>query len=168
LLTISRGGVVTGRRVLLTIALVGATAAPLSALSAQSLASRVGELIRFGSCDQALCLSTGPGAHGSHYIDAAASASAELLDFLTSSITASVDRLPISATSGGTTFRFVGGAPVRSTTSAGPIFAERAPTLGRGRFLVGVNTSGISYSKLRGVSTNELAVNLAHQDVGSP
>ncbi|MHB1225047.1 MAG: hypothetical protein ACYC2G_13555 [Gemmatimonadaceae bacterium] len=114
----------TARRVLLALALgalAGASAAPLGA---QSLASRVGELIRFGDCDQALCLSTGPGPHGTHYIDAAASASAELLDFLTSSITASVDRLPISATSGGTTFRFVGGAPVRSTTSAGPIFAE--------------------------------------------
>lgn len=155
----------TVRRVFLAFALAGASAAPLGA---QSLASRVGELIRFGDCAQALCLTTGPGLHGTHYINAAASASAELLDFLTGSITASVDRLPISATSGGTTFRFVGGAPVRSTTSAGPIFAERAPTLGRGRFLVGVNTTGISYDKLRGVSTRELAVNLSHQDVGAP
>lgn len=158
----------TARRVLLTLSLgavVGASAAPLGA---QSMASRVGELIRFGNCDRALCLSTGPGPHGAHYINAAASASAELLDFLTSSITASVDRLPISATSGGTTFRFVGGAPVRSTTSAGPIFAERAPTLGRGRILIGVNTTGISYDKLRGIPTEEISVNLAHQDVGTP
>lgn len=155
----------TARRVLLALALGGSTAAPLGA---QSLASKVGELIRFGNCNQALCLSTGPGPHETHYIGAAASASAELLEFLTNSITASVDRLPISATSGGTTFRFVGGAPVRSTTSAGPIFAERAPTLGRGRMLVGVNTTGISYDKLRGVSTKALSVNLAHQDVGTP
>src|SRR5438128_350599 len=103
-------------------------------LTAQGLAGSVADLIRFGSCAEALCVTTGAGAHGSHYLLSAQTAGDELLSFITGAMTASVGRLPISSTGGGTTFSFVGGAPVRSTTSAGPIFAERASTLGKGRF----------------------------------
>jgi hypothetical protein len=134
---------------------------------AQSLAGKVAELIRFGNCAQALCLVTGPGEHQTHYIGAAQTASADLVSFLTNSISASVGRLPISATSSGTTFSFVDGAPVQNTTSAGPIFAERGTTLGKGRWLVGANTTRLSFSQLRGVDTKELDINLAHQDVGT-
>ena len=133
---------------------------------AQSLSSKVSELIRFGNCAQALCLGTGPGAHESHFVGAAQTASADLVSFLTSSITTSVGRLPISATSSGTTFSFVDGAPVQNTTSAGPIFAERGTTMGKGRLLVGANTTRLSFTQLRGVDTKDIEINLAHQDVG--
>jgi len=44
-----------------------------------------------------------------------------------------IGNVPIATTSGGVTFRFEGGIPVKSSLSLGPIFAERAQTLGRGR-----------------------------------
>jgi hypothetical protein len=136
--------------------------------ASQGLAGTVADLIRFGNCEESLCLTTGSGAHGSHYLLSAQTAGDELLSFLTGAMTASVGRLPVSSTGGGTTFSFVGGAPVRSTTSAGPIFAERASTLGKGRFLLGANTTHMSFTKLRGESTDSIAFNLAHQDVGEP
>jgi hypothetical protein len=135
---------------------------------AQTLSSKVAELIRFGNCSQALCLVTGPGIHETHFIDAAQTASGDLVSFLTNSITTSVGRLPISATSSGTTFTFVDGAPVRNVTSAGPIFAERGTTMGKGRLLVGANTTRLSFSQLRGVDTKDIDINLAHQDVDAP
>jgi hypothetical protein len=141
--------------------------APAS-VQAQSLSGKVAELIRFGTCAQALCLVTGPGAHESHFIGAAQTASADLVSFLTNSITTSVGRLPISATSSGTTFTFVDGAPVRNVTSAGPIFAERGTTLGKGRLLVGANTTRLAFSTLRGVDTKDIDINLSHQDVDGP
>lgn len=134
---------------------------------AQSLSEQFGGLFRFGTCDQPLCLSVNEAVHGSHYLGAAVAANGQLLSFLTDAITVSLNRVPISATSGGSTFSFVGGAPVRTTVSAGPIFAERAQTLGRGRFLLGANTTGISFSEIRGVSLDELALNFSHVDVGA-
>lgn len=135
---------------------------------AQTLSGKVAELIRFGNCSQALCLVTGPGQHQTHYLGAAQTASADLVSFLTNSITASVGRLPISATSSGTTFSFVDGAPVQNTTSAGPIFAERGTTLGKGRLLVGANTTRLSFSQLRGIDTKDIDITLSHEDVGAP
>ena len=137
---------------------------PLTA-AAQGLSSKIGELISFGSCGQALCLVTGPGAHGAHYLQSAQTAGDQLVSFLTGSITASVGRLPISATSSGNTVSMVNGALVVGTSSAGPIFAERATTMGKGRSLFGVNTTGISYSKLRGQSLDSLNFQLSHEDV---
>ena len=141
-------------------------ALPLAAAGAQTLSDQVAGLFKFGSCDQPLCLSVNADLHGSHYVGAAVTANAQLLSFLTNAINVSVSSIPISATSGGSTFRFVGGAPVRSTVSAGPIFAERAQTLGRGRFLLGANTTGISFSTVRGVDLDDIALNFAHVDVG--
>lgn len=135
---------------------------------AQALSDKVAELIKFGNCAQALCIGTGAGQHQTHYLNAAQLASADLVSFITNSINASVGRLPISATSSGTTFSFVDGAPVQNTTSAGPIFAERGTTLGRGRLLVGANTTRLAFTRLRGVDTKEIDINLSHEDVGEP
>lgn len=73
--------------------------------------------------------------------------------------------MPVSATSSGTTFRFVGGTPVPTSTSPGPIFGERAQTLGRGRLLVGLNRSQMHFSSLRGASLQNLELNFTHQNV---
>ena len=94
------------------------------ALGAQGLSGKIGELISFGSCGEALCIVTGLGAHGGHYLKSAQTAGDDLVSFLTGSIITSVGRLPISATSSGNTVSLVNGALVVGTTSAGPIFAE--------------------------------------------
>ena len=151
-------------RALLVIAAACVALSPIPAAS-QDLSGQIGQLISFGSCGTALCIVTGPGLHAGHYLKSAESAGAELVSFLTGSITAGVGRLPISATSSGNTVSLVNGALVQGTTSSGPVFAERASTLGKGRALLGITTTGINYSKLRGQSISGLNFNLAHEDV---
>jgi len=134
---------------------------------AQSLDGLINDLFTFGTCGQPLCLDVGP-QHGMHFIPSVTQGNQTVLGFLTQSISRSTANLPISATSSGTTFRIVGGLPVKTSTSLGPIYAERSQTLGRGRFFLGANVSGISYSSLNGDPIGDLRFNFAHQDVGAP
>src|SRR5262249_60886648 len=90
------------------------------------------------------------------------------ISFLTNSIGSNVANLPVSAASGGSTFSFQGGVPVRTSTSTGPIFAERAQTLGRGRVLATVTRSGIDFKTFRGVSLDNLKFTFTHANVDFP
>jgi hypothetical protein len=155
------------RRTLALLAVLAA--APLSA-HAQSLRQDVESLFSFGACGQPLCLSlSGPAdRHAGHYISSSVQANGSLLGFLNDAIGATLGSVPISATSSGATFRFVNGAPVSTTTSAGPIFAERAQTLGRGALLIGVNSTRLSFDRLRGTDLDDVSFNFAHQDVAAP
>ncbi|MEP7175785.1 MAG: transporter, partial [Gemmatimonadales bacterium] len=67
-----------------------------------------------------------------------------------------------SATSGGSTFSFQGGVPVRTSTSAGPIFGERAQTLGRGRVLAGLSRTGVAFKTIRGVDLDNVRFTFTH------
>lgn len=140
---------------------------PPANASAQTLSSLINDLFTYGDCGQPLCLDVDNN-HGEHFIPALTQGSQSVLGFLSQSIGRSTANLPISATSSGTTFRIVDGLPVRTSTSAGPIFAERPQTLGRGRFFIGANVSGISFASLNGAPTADLRFNFAHQDVGAP
>jgi hypothetical protein len=155
------------RRAIGLFAALSLAAAPAQA---QTLRQDVQSLFRFGSCGQPLCLSlSGPtDRHGGHYIASSVQANGSLLGFLNDAIGATLGSIPISATSSGATFRFVSGAPVSTTTSAGPIFAERAQTLGRGALLVGVNSTRLAFDRLRGTNLKGLSFNFAHQDVAQP
>ena len=62
--------------------------------------------------------------HGDHFIPAAVSGNATIISFLANSIGSNVANLPVSASSGGETFRFAGAAPVRTSISPGPIYAD--------------------------------------------
>ena len=104
-------------------------------------------------------------AHGSHFIPATVDANGALITFLGNAIASSAARTPLSAASSGTTFRFVDGAPVATSISSGPLFAERAQTLGKGRVFVGFNRNSASYSSLRGVPLNDLRLTFTHQNV---
>lgn len=139
-------------------------------LAAQHLRDRIGDLFIFGEGDQPLHLggSADPDnpatirAHGDHFIPAAVGSNATIISFLTNSIGSNVANLPVSATSGGSTFRFEGGAPVRTSTSAGPIFGERAQTMGRGRVLAGITRTGLTFATLRGVDLRNLGFTFTH------
>jgi hypothetical protein len=135
--------------------------------AAQTLDGIINDLFTFGTCGQPLCLDVGP-EHGEHFIPSVTQGNQTVLGFLTQSISRSTANLPISATSSGTTFRIVGGLPVKTSTSAGPVYAERPQTLGRGRFFLGANVSGISYTSLNGDPLSDLRFNFPHQDVGAP
>lgn len=154
------------RRLLLLMGLL-LVAGPLQA---QHLRDKISDLFIFGEGDQPLHLggTSDPNnpesirAHGDHFIPAAVGSNATIISFLTNSIGSNVANLPVSATSGGSTFRFEGGVPVRTSTSAGPIFGERAQTMGRGRVLAGVTRTGVSFATLRGVDLKNLGFTFTH------
>ncbi len=129
---------------------------------------RLAELLSFGSCGSPLCLDNSVNAtngHGLHFIPDIIARNGAIVDFLADAIAANASNLPLSATGSGVTFRFVGGLPVRTSTSLGPVFGERAQTLGRGRFVVGANMSALNFTSLRGVPLDGLRLNFSHDDV---
>ena len=132
------------------------------------LAGTVADLFRFGDCAQPLCLPVAAGQHGNHFIPSLVQGQSNLLTFITNSIGSSVSNLPIAGTSSGALFRFENGRPVRENVSAGPIYAERARTIGRGRLFVGANLSGFDFQSLRGVPLDALVFNFTHVNVGDP
>ena len=150
-----------------------ASIAMSSPTRAQGLRDRISDLFIFGPGQDPLFLA-GSGdpnnplslqAHGLHFIPSSNAENASLIAFITDALGASVANIPIGSTSGGETFRFEGGVPVRTSTSAGPIFAERAQTLGRGRVLAGISRTGFRFATLRGVDMRNLALTFTHQNV---
>ena len=148
------------------------TALPRPA-QAQGLLDKLSELFIFGPGEDPLFLG-GSGdpnnpislrVHGTHFIPSAVGSNGTIIDFLSTSISSNVAQIPVSATSGGATFRFEGGVPVRTSRSAGPIFGERAQTLGRGRVLVGANRTGIAFKTLRGVDLDDIRLTFTHENV---
>lgn len=138
-----------------------------SAGLAQSLRPRLEQLFTFGTCGQPLCLDL-DNFHGAHYLPSAASGNESVIGFVTQAIANASANLPLSATSSGATFSIVDGLPVRTSTSAGPVFAERPQTLGRGRVFVGVNVSGIQYTTLNGAPIDRLELAFVHENVLDP
>jgi hypothetical protein len=136
-------------------------------VAAQALRDKISELFVFAPGQQALFLG-GTGVHENHFITSASTQNGILISFISNAISGNVAGIPVSATSGGSTFRFEGGAPVRTSVSPGPVFAERAQTLGRGRVFVGANVNRLHFETLRGVSLNDIRLNFIHQNVDSP
>jgi len=160
--------------------LIALTAVAISILpshsSAQALRDRISDLFIFGPGQAPLFLA-GSGdpnnpaslqAHGLHFIPSSNAENASLIAFISDALGASVANIPIGSTSGGETFRFEGGVPVRTSTSAGPIFAERAQTLGRGRVLAGISRTGFRFATLRGVDMGNIDLTFTHQNVDFP
>jgi hypothetical protein len=153
------------RRLALGLALVGAALSPRTARG-QDLRTQIRtNLFTFGTCGEPLCLSGSLAGHGLHFIPATQSAAANMLDLLGNALAASVSNTPVSATSSGVTYEFVGGLPVKTSTSGGAIFGERAQTLGRGRFFVGGNVTAMHFERLRGVRMDGIVFNFTHQDI---
>lgn len=143
------------------------------AQSDQSIRGKISQLFIFGAGEDPLFLAgtadpSNPASvrvHGDHFVPSAVSENGSLIAFLTGAIATSVGNLPIGATSGGTTFRFEGGVPVRTSTSAGPIFAERAQTLGQGRTIVGIGRNSFHFTSLRGVPLDDIELIFTHENV---
>ena len=146
--------------------------APASA-SGQKLRDKISELFIFGPGQDPLFLagSADPNnpasiqAHGTHFIPASTAENASVIGFVTDAISANVGNVPLGSTSGGETFRFEGGVPVKTSTSTGPIYGERAQTLGRGRVLAGVSRTGFHFSTLRGVDLHDIPLTFTHENV---
>lgn len=124
------------------------------------------ELFTFGDCGAPLCLDV-DNVHGNHFLPGVSEGNAAVIAFVTDAVGRATASVPLGATSSGATFTFVGGLPVRTSTSAGPVFSERAQTLGRNRFFLGISVTGIEFSSLNGVPLAGLRLNVAHED-GEP
>lgn len=144
--------------------------------SAQRLRDHITELFIFGPGQDPLFLA-GSGTssnpmdiqvHGRHYIPSAAAENGSVIAFVTGALASRVANVPIGATTSGETFRFEGGVPISTSTSAGPIFAERAQTLGRGRVLAGINQTNLSFTSLRGAPLGSLRLVFTHENVDFP
>jgi hypothetical protein len=153
----------------LLLALIG------SPLRAQALEDRITDLFIFGEGGQVLFLGGSAGAdnpqiqaHGSHFIPSAVEGNATIISFLTNAVGSNVANLPVSASSGGETFRFEGATPVSTSISPGPIYAERAQTLGSGRLFLSLTRTGLSYETLRGVPLDALSLVFTHANVDFP
>lgn len=156
------------RRLSTAAAFVSMLTMAASPLAAQTLKEQVNNLFRFGECGEALCLQVNADVHGLHYAPSATQASGALIGFFADAIGAAVSNLPISSSSGGVTYSFTGGRPVKTSTSSGPIFAERGQTIGRGQLLAGANVTSLSFATFRGLPLDQLNFNFSHQNVGSP
>lgn len=138
-----------------------------SALPAQTLRDRLNGLFTFGSCGKPLCLDVN-NTHGNHFLPAVTAGGTTVIGFVTEALANSAANIPVSATSSGATFTIVDGLPVRTSTSAGPVFAERPQTLGRNRLFIGTNVTNLSFSSLNGVPLDNLGFAFTHSDVGNP
>jgi hypothetical protein len=161
------------RRLLVTAALALLAGQPLHA---QHLRDKLSDLFIFGTGESPLNLGgtsdpSNPDSiriHGNHFVPAAVASNGTVISFLTNSIGSNVANVPVSATSGGSTFSFQGGVPTRTSTSAGPIFGERAQTLGRGRVLAGLSRTGLHFKTIRGVDLNNIRFTFTHANSDFP
>ncbi len=132
----------------------------------QSLSQQFGSLFTFGDCGEPLCLPVNAGVHGSHYIPGVVQGQNNLLAYLSTSIATTLGNLPVSSATSAEIFSFVNGLPVAEQGSAGPIFGERAQTLGQGRFLLGASVTGLALNRARGVDLSDVELAFVHQNVG--
>ena len=161
------------RRLFLASVLCVLAAPPLAA---QHLRDQLSDLFIFGPGHDPLFLGgsgdpNNPDAvriHGNHFVPAAVASNGTVISFLTNSIGSNVANVPVSATSGGSTFSFEGGTPVRTSTSAGPVFGERAQTLGRSRVLAGLSRTGVHFKSMRGVSLDDIHFTFTHANTDFP
>jgi hypothetical protein len=142
-----------------------------SSLPAQGLRDRISELFIFAAGRDPLFLGGTFGSdsaiaiHADHFVPAANADNGTLISFIGAAVSQNVSNLPVSATSGGSTFRFEGGVPVLTSGSPGPVFGERALTLGRGRVFVGANVNRLHFESLRGVPLDNIEMTFTHENV---
>jgi len=140
-------------------------------LPAQGLRDKISQLFIFTNGKDPLFLGGTAGSdsataiHADHFVPAANADNGSLISFISSAISQNAGNLPVSATSGGSTFRFEAGVPVPTSGSPGAVFGERAPTLGRGRVFVGANINRLHFETLRGVNMHDIEMTFTHENV---
>jgi hypothetical protein len=136
------------------------------------LRGKLVELFVFGSGRGPLGLAdpdeTSPRAfldRSNHFVSSTVENNMALIDFLENAIAANVSNIPSSSTNSSFQVQFRDGKPVIVRSSPGPIFAERARTLGAGRVLVATNLSTFRFTTLRGTNLDNLRLNFTHANV---
>lgn len=82
-----------------------------------------------------------------------------------------ISSFPLASSGGGFTYRFDPelGVLTRTTESFGPVYTERADTIGKGRFNFGVNFSSFTFDKIDGLSIRDgdLKLVFTHQPIAN-
>jgi hypothetical protein len=118
--------------------------------------------------EESLDLHLSPGEHGQHFLPVNVASSRAIINSMNNFIGTSASSFPLSSSTAGVTFDFSSGRPVPTSTSFGPIFAERSQTVGQGRINMGLNFTTINFKKIRGISMEDVQLTFTHQDVGDP
>jgi hypothetical protein len=108
-----------------------------------------------------------PGAHRNHYVDVAAEAERLLVPALNGLIVSNLSSFPLSSTTPGISFDFAGGELVSVQEGAGPVFADRATTVGKGQINIGFNATYLDLGRFRGLTTEEMRFTFSHKDVNN-
>lgn len=90
--------------------------------------------------------------------------SLEKLGELNSAIVSGIGTFAFNSTVTGITFDVATGVPVESENSLGPLLAERATTLGKGKVDLAFGYSHIEYDRLDGRKLDNIVVDLPHED----
>lgn len=153
------------RQWICSLAVLATAMLSTSHVAAQDLTSSIEDIF-----SDVLDISTnGPqNAHGEHFKPNNVESSETIISALSSFISTNISTFPLSSSSTGLTFDFSGAVPVAIANSAGPIFAERPQTLGKGRLNVGVTASYLNLARIRGLKTDEIRFNFLHEDVPPP
>ncbi len=109
-------------------------------------------------------LTLAPAPQFPHYAHFIGSAQTTLNQTLGSAIATQLTILPLISPQSGFTFKYdsATGAIVRTTSSFGPIYTERAETIGRGKFTVGVSYQRFRFSSIDGVNLHSLPAVFTH------
>jgi hypothetical protein len=147
------------------------TLAPAAAAQSESnLASLLPELILR---EIRLPTPSQPGlSHAAHFspftVDELQNPAVAIVDAFNKLMVTQLSTFPIGSSSGGFSYAFdpTLGTLRRSTSSFGPLFAERAATVGRGRFNAGFNYQHASYDKFEGSTLEDGSIKffLRHQE----
>jgi hypothetical protein len=99
-----------------------------------------------------------------HYAHFIGPAQTTLNQTLSTAIATQLAVLPIISPSSGFTYKYdsASGAFVRTTTSFGPIYAERAETIGRGKVSFGVSYQRFRFSNIDGIDLHNIPAVFGH------
>lgn len=153
------------RRLTRVVALCTVLLAVTPAWAGSSLSDLVPNLFGEGGILLAPPL-VGP-SHQAHFT----AASEAQLTVINDSLRATLTNIPLPSPAAGFTFTFdpALGALVRSTESFGPIYSQRADTIGRGKLTFGFSYSRFTFDQLDGknLDNGELEVTFLHDPVGA-
>lgn len=99
--------------------------------------------------------------HFAHFVG---SAQTTLNQTVSTAIATQLAILPIISPSSGFTYRYdsATGAFVRTTTSLGPVYTERAETIGRGKFSAGASYQRFRFQNLDGIDLHKIPAVFTH------
>jgi hypothetical protein len=127
----------------------------------ESAARKLAELIPSLYGGDGIVLATDPAAnHAAHFVIGSTAS----INRLNEQIAAEIGVFPFSSSVGGFTFAFdpALGTFMRTTETLGPLFAERAPTLGRGKLNVHTSLTFFQYDTFGGQNLDNLQVTARH------